>query len=65
MYIIQQQSLLMLMPDMLCFSEESGETVALLEDNIKDLESERESLANKLQASFETRREQEKVGPNI
>jgi len=52
----------MLMPDMLCFSEESGETVALLEDNIKDLESERESLANKLQASFETRREQEKVG---
>ncbi|XP_053375815.1 CAP-Gly domain-containing linker protein 1-like isoform X3 [Mercenaria mercenaria] len=41
--------------------EEAQETVTLLEENVKDLEQEKDSLTSQLQGALEARKEQDKV----
>jgi len=51
---------------LLCFlslvtREDAQETVSLLEENVKDLEHDKESLTSQLQGALEARKEQDKV----
>lgn len=44
-----------------CYREDAQETVTLLEENVKDLEEEKEKLTGQLQGALEARKEQDKV----
>lgn len=43
------------------YREDAQETVTLLEENVKDLEEEKEKLTGQLQGALEARKEQDKV----
>jgi hypothetical protein len=55
------QRLVSLTNEISCYREESQETVTLLEENVKDLEKEKDILTSQLQGALEARKEQDKV----